>query len=166
MAYSSSIVKTKRDGTITLKDSGSTNTYVANFSVGDFSVELVKPELIIIRDRATIVGARHGDDPTISFSFTVHMRAITDGTDQTLLDFIGFASSDGTSGATTLTSVGGTGYEPFLLDVEFEEDATALGDGKTHKIILQKCQLIATITEGDPNQIAIAGTALGGLSKS
>ena len=88
MAYSSNIVKTKRDGTITLIDSGATNTYVADFSVGDFSVEMAKSEMIIIRDRATIRGARNGDDPVITFSFTVHMRAITDGTNQALLVWV------------------------------------------------------------------------------
>ena len=166
MAYSSNIVKTKRDGTITLKDSGASNTYVADFSVGDFSTELAKQELIIIRDRATIRGARNGDDPVITFSFTVHMRAITDGTNQALLDFIGLGSAAGTSGATTLTSVGGNGYEPFLLDVSFVEDATALGDSAAYTLNLLKCQLIATISEGDPNQIAISGTALGGATVS
>ena len=46
MAYSSAIVKTKRDGTVTLTD-GAANSYIANFQVGDFSFEEVKPELIV-----------------------------------------------------------------------------------------------------------------------
>ena len=166
MAYSSNIVKTKRDGTVTLKDSGASNTYVADFNVGDFSVEMAKAELLVIRDRATIRGARAGDDPVITFSFTVHMRAITDGTNQALLDFIGLGAAVGTSGATPLTSVGGTGYEPFLLDVSFVEDATALGDSYFYTLNLLKCQLIATISEGDPTQIAIAGSDLGGITVS
>jgi len=164
MAYSSNIVKTKRDGQVTLMDSGAANTLIADFSVGDWSVEMAKAEMIIIRDRATIRGARNGDDPVISFSFTVHMRAIHDTGNDTLLDFIGLGSAAGTMGATTLTSVGGTGYEPFLVDVKFVDDATALGDSKSYTLKLLKCQLIGTITEGDPNQISIAGTALGGIT--
>ena len=75
-------------------------------------------------------------------------------------------SASGTSGANTLTSVGGVGYEPFLLDVSFVENATALGDSASYTLNLLKCQLIGTISEGDPNQIAISGTSLGGISVS
>jgi len=164
MAYSSNIVKTKRDGQVTLMDSGAANTLIADFSVGDFSVEMAKPELLVIRDRNTIRGARNGDDPLITFSFTVHMRAIHDTGNDTLLDFIGLGAGVGSMGATTLTSSGGTGYEPFLIDVKFVDDATALGDGKAYTLKLLKCQLIASISEGEPNQIAINGTALGGIT--
>jgi len=158
MAYSSSIVKTKRDGLVTITD-GSTN-YTVNFSVGDFSWEATKPELIIIRDRATIAGARSGDDPAISFSFTVHMRALHDGTNDALYDIL----TAGTLGATTLTNVGGTGYEPFFCDVIFDIDATALGDSKTYRITFNTCQLIGSVAEGDPNSLSVAGTCIGGLT--
>ena len=74
MAYSSSIAKTKRDGSVSII-TGTPATYVANFQVGDFTWEEVKPELIVIYDRASIVGARNGNDPTITGSFTCHLRA-------------------------------------------------------------------------------------------
>jgi len=160
MAYSSSIVKTKRDGTVRII-SGDPTTYVANFAVGDFSFEQTKPDLLIIRDRATIVGARNGDDQPITFSFSAHLRAFHDAGNDALIDLV-----NGQLSGVVLTSSGGTGYEPFLCTVEFEMSATALGDAKTYKASFAKCQLVASVTEGDPSSISISGTCLGGVTYS
>lgn len=158
MAYSSSIVKTKRDGAVTLLD-GAAATYIANFNVGDFSFEVSQPELIVIRDRATIVGARNGDDPTISLSFTCHLRAFHDAGNDALLDFV-----LGQLSGSVLTSTGGTGYEPFMCDVKYTIDATSLGDAKTYVATFSKCQLVASIAEGDPDSISLSGTCVGGVA--
>lgn len=158
MAYSSSIVKTKRDGEVTLID-GAANTYIANFQVGDFSFEEVKPELITIRDRATIVGARNGDDQESTLSFTCHLRALTDSGNDVLLDFV-----NGQLSGSALTSTGGVGYEPFMCTVRYIINATSLGDAKQYQANFLKCRLTASITEGDPDSISITGTCLGGVT--
>ena len=158
MAYSSNIVKTKRDGVVALIDGGAT-TYTANFQVGDFSFEVSRPEVIVSRDRATIVGARNGDDPTISLSFTCHLRAFHDAGNDAMLDFV-----LGQLSGSLLTSTGGTGYEPFLCTVRYTIDATSLGDSKTYVATFSKCQRIASISEGDPDSITLAGTCLGGVA--
>lgn len=160
MAYSSDLVKTKRDGIVRLI-SGDPTTYIANFNVGDFTFEQTKSALVVIRDRNTIAGARRGDDPEINFSFSCHLRALNDNANDVLLDFV-----NGSLGSATLTSTGGNGYEPFLCTVEFEMDGTSLGDSKVYKATFAKCQLTATITEGEPNSIAIAGVCLGGVTFS
>ena len=160
MAYSSAIVKTKRDGTVTLTD-GAANSYIANFQVGDFSFEEVKPELIVIRDRATIAGARKGDDQESTLSFTCHLRALTDSGNDALLDFI-----NGTLSGSALTSTGGLGYEPFMCTVAYNINATALGDSKQYTATFSKVELRASITEGDPDSISISGTVLGGIAYS
>jgi len=158
MAYSSSIAKTKRDGSITITDGS--NNYIANFAVGDMAWEAAKPEMVIIRDRATIVGARNGDDVPVSFSFSVHLRALHDSGNDALYDII----TAGTMGGATLTNVGGLGYEPFMSNVIFTINATALGDSKQYTITFSKCQLIGSVAEGDPSSLSISGTCLGGLT--
>lgn len=158
MAYSSNIVKTKRDGTVALLD-GAATTYTADFQVGDFSFDVSKPELIVIRDRATIVGARNGDDPTVSLSFTCHLRALHDAGNDSLLDFV-----EGQLSGSLLTSSGGTGYEPFLCTVRYTIDATSLGDSKSYVATFSKVQIVASIAEGDPDSITISGTCLGGVA--
>ena len=157
MAYSSSIVKTKRDGTVTLTD-GAAASYIANFQVGDFSFEEVKAELITIRDRATIVGARKGDDQESTLSFTCHLRALTDSGNEALLDFV-----NGTLSGSALTSTGGLGYEPFMCTVKYDINATALGDSKSYSAEFKKVRISASVTEGDPDSISITGTVLGGI---
>lgn len=159
MAYSSSIAKTKRDGSVSII-TGSPSTYVANFQVGDFSWEEIKPELIVIFDRATIVGARNGNDPTITGSFTCHLRALHDGANEAMLDLISTGSLSGVAQAST----GGVGYEPFLCTITYTIDATALGDSKSYTATFGRCQMTASITEGDPDSIAVSFTSLGGVS--
>lgn len=158
MAYSSNIVKTKRDGKVTLTD-GAGNSYIADFAVGDFTWEHAKPELIVIYDRNTIRGARNGNDPQLTLSWTCHQRALTSSSADVLLDVC-----QGSRGATTLTSTGGTGFEPFMLSVIFEEDATSLGDASAYTATFAKCQLTASVTEGEPNSISISAVCLGGVT--
>ena len=158
MAYSSSIAKTKRDGEIEIISANPT-TYVANFAVGDMSWEQTKPELILIYDRATIVGARDGNDNTITGSFTVLLRALHDAGNDALLDLI----ATGNLAGVAQTSTGGLGYEPKLYTVKYTIDATALGDSKTYIATFSKCQLLASITEGDPDNLAVGFTCLGGV---
>tara|TARA_R110000824_G_scaffold200405_2_gene384390 strand:- start:23 stop:505 length:483 start_codon:yes stop_codon:yes gene_type:complete len=158
MAYSSNIAKTKRDGKVTLVD-GAAATYIADFNVGDFTWESSNPALVVIRSRSSIVGARDGDDPEISFSFTCHLRALTSATADALLDFIG-----GNMAGSALTSTGGNGYEPFLCTIKFLIDAKSIGDSVDYLATFSKCQLTATMTEGEPSSIAISGVCLGGVA--
>ena len=158
MAYSSNIAKTKRDGQIDII-SGNPTTYEANFAVGDFSFEFAKAELITIYDRATIVGARKGNDPLINGTFSVHLRSLYDAANDSLPELI----ATGTLSGVAQTSTGGTGYEPKLYTVRYTIDATALGDGKTYVATFNKCQLLMNITEGDPDVLAVTFTCLGGV---
>ena len=160
MAYSSAIVKTKRDGTLAIT-TGTPDTYTANFSVGDFTWDNAggNSELLIIYDRATIAGARRGNDNTISGSFTVHLRALHDGSNDALLDLI----RSGTLAGVAQASTGGTGYEPFMTTIVFTIDATALGDSKTYSSPFYRCQLNASVTEGDPDSLAVSFVCLGGV---
>ena len=73
----STVVKVRRDGTLTLSDgTGTPVTYTVAYENGDVSFDGgSKADRIVIRDRGTIVGLRKGDDPVPSLRFAVPMRS-------------------------------------------------------------------------------------------
>ena len=152
----STVVKVRRDGTITLKDGGA-NTYVVAYENGDLSFDGgSKADRIVIRDRGTIAGLRKGDDPVPSLSFTVMMRGFTDQSAGSLIDFLD------NSGPVTLTSTGGTGYEQFLIDIQFDVEGTAHGDSNDHRATAAKCLCTWSFSEGDPATISVSAEIYGG----
>lgn len=159
----STVVATRRDGTITIKDGAATpSSYEVSFEVGDFSAAEPKADRVVIRDRGAIVGLRKGDDPVITFSFSVHMRDLTDTGADNIMDRIynrGFNAGG-------LTSTGGDGYEQFLQTVEFKVDTSGLGSGEVYTASYAKCLLeVSSLTESaDGNTISISGECYGGVT--
>ncbi len=78
----------------------------------------------------------------------------------TLLDFI--YKTNNQSGA---TSSGGTGFEPFLVDVEFQANMSSLSGSNT-KVTLTKCLLTASFAEGTPDSISISGEVYGTVTRA
>lgn len=158
----SSVVATRRDGTITLTD-GAASSYAVSFEVGDFSAAEPGADRVVIRDRGAIVGLRKGDDPVISFSFSVHMRSLTDSTADNLMDRL---YNRGVHSGTPLTSTGGDGFEQFLQTVAFQVDTSAVGSGKIYTATYSKCYMeVSSLTEGaDGNTIEVSGECYGGVS--
>ena len=154
----STVVKVRRDGTIKLKD-GSTNTYTVAYENGDLSFDGgSKADRIVIRDRGTIVGLRKGDDPVPSLTFTTMMRDFHDNSAGSLIDFLD------NSGPVVLTSSGGTGYEQFLVDIEFTVEGTSHGDSNDHVATAAKCLCTWSFSEGDPNTISVTAEIHGGVT--
>ena len=154
----STVVKVRRDGTIKLKD-GSTNTYTVAYENGDLSFDGgSKADRIVIRDRGTIVGLRKGDDPVPSLTFTTMMRDFKDNSAGSLIDFLD------NSGPVVLTSSGGTGYEQFLVDIEFTVEGTSHGDANDHVATAAKCLCTWSFSEGDPNTISVTAEIHGGVT--
>ena len=156
------VVGTRRDGKITITD-GAASSYEVTFEVGDFSASEPLADRVVIRDRGGIVGLRKGDDPVITFSFSAHMRSLTDTTADNLLDRIynrGF-------NAGSLTSTGTPGFEQFLQTVVFECDTSALA-GKTYTASYDKCILeVTNLSESaDGNTIEVSGECYGGVTYS
>jgi hypothetical protein len=156
----SNVVATRRDGTITITD-GAASSYVVSFEVGDFSFSEPNADRVVIRDRGAIVGLRKGDDPVLSFSFSVHMRSLTDTTADNLLDRIynrGFNSG-------SLTGTGGDGFEQFLQTVEFKADTSGIGSGKVYTATFSKCHLeLSSMSESaDGDSLEISGECYGGV---
>jgi hypothetical protein len=160
----SSVVATRRDGTITITD-GAASAYPLSFEVGDFSASEPQADRVVIRDRGAIAGLRKGDDPVLTFSFSVHMRSLTDTTADNLMDRI---YNRGIHGGSPLTSTGGDGYEQFLQSVEFKVDTSAVGSGKIYKATYAKCYMeVSSLSEGaDGNTIEVSGECYGGVTYS
>jgi hypothetical protein len=160
----SSVVATRRDGTITITDgAGSPSSYAVSFEVGDFSAAEPKADRVVIRDRGAIVGLRKGDDPVITFSFSVHMRSLTDSTADNLMDRL---YNRGFHGGSPLTATGGDGFEQFLQTVAFEVDTSAVGSGKTYTATYAKCLMeVSSLSESaDGNTIEVSGECYGGVT--
>ena len=157
----STVVATRRDGTITLTD-GAASSYAVSFEVGDFSYSEPKADRVVIRDRGAIVGLREGDDPVITFSFSVHMRSLTDASSDNLLDRV---YNRGAHAGAPLTSTGGTGFEQFLQNVEFKADTSAIS-GKVYTATFSKCLLeLGSFSESaDGDTIEISGECYGGIT--
>jgi|DEB0MinimDraft_3_1074331.scaffolds.fasta_scaffold33427_2 hypothetical protein len=161
----SSLVKTKRDGTITIIDgtSPTPNEYTVSFEVGDFSYSEEKADRTVIRDRGAIVGLRAGDDPVITASFSVHLRDLHNTTADVLLDFLynrGYASS-----TTSVASTGGTGFEQYLVNIKFTIDANSVDSGEAvQSVTFAKCLCVYSLSEGDPDSLEISAECYGGLT--
>ena len=160
----SQTVKVAKDGQIKLYDGTSPTSlsHTVSYEDGDFSLTPEPAERVVIRDRGAIVGVRSGDDVVGTFSMSCYMREFTDGSDTTIIDAI-----EKTGGASAWVSTGGTGYTPYLLDVEFIAEGSDHGDDGDHKVMLTKCHLTWDFAEGkDGNKINISGEIYGTITRS
>ena len=169
MAYSVT-PKIRRDGVITLMDSGATNTLQISYEDGNFTLNGLptKEAQTIIRDRGTVVSVRKGDsEPTTSGSFSVHFRQFGGDTTNagSVLDFIykrGFYAANSSTGDTGVPRV-----EHYCIDIKYEVEGTAHGDDSDHTVTLSKCVVTgASFTEGDPSSLALEFVCYGGFTLS
>ena len=155
----STVVAVPRDGQITLTN-GDATSYICSYEAGDLTYSEDLAERIVIYDRGTIVGLRSGNDAVPSVSFTVHFREFMNASANTLLDFI--AETNFLSGA---SSTGGTGYEPYLVDLEFKADMTSLSGSNT-KVTMTKVLITASFSEGSPDSISCTGEVYGTITRA
>ena len=158
----SNVIKTRRDGQITIKDSGGSNSIVVDYEGdGNFSFDngAEQAERTTIMDRGAIVGLRKANDVVGSLSFSVNYREWTNSTVENLIDCL-----NKTGGASSWVSTGGTGFEHYLLDVVITVEGTAHGDGADHSATFTKCLLTWDWSEGDVDTINISGEVYGGIA--
>lgn len=155
----STVVAVPRDGVLKLTN-GDATVYTCSYENGDVSYSEDKAERVVIYDRGTIVGVRSGNDPVPSVTFTVHFREFMNAGANTLLDFIN--ETNFLSGA---SSTGGTGFEPYLVDVEFQANMTTLSGSNT-KVTLTKVLITATFSEGTPDSISCTGEVYGTITRA
>ena len=153
----STIVKTKRDGTISFADLGASNTYTVAYEAGDLTIDIPGPTVTNSLDRG-IMGAtpslRYGDDQPMTGSFTAQLRDISDATDQTLFELI---AKSGAIGGWTSTL--GANAEVAAVTLTFQIEGTDHGDAADHTIVCNHCVVTGGISEGDPSTISISFTS-------
>ncbi len=152
------VVKVRRDGTISIYDSGASNTLVVDYEDGNFTFDngAEQAETVVIRDRGSIVGLRKTDDPVGSLSFSVHMREFTNSTVDNLCGVL-----DNEKG---WTSTGGTGFEPYMLDCRLTVEGTNHGDQADATASFTRVLMKWSFSEGDPNVINVSGEVYGGIT--
>lgn len=158
----SNVVKTRRDGQITIQDNAAANTLVIDYEGdGNFSFDngAEQAERTTIMDRGAIVGLRKANDVVGSLSFSVNMREFTNSTVETLIDAL-----NKTGSAAAWVSTGGTGFEHYLLDVKITIEGTDHGDGADHTATFSKVLLTWDFSEGDADTINISGEVYGGIA--
>ena len=155
----STVPKVRRDGTITLTDSGASNTYTVAYEDGDFSFSRTKAARIVVRDRGVIVGVRNGDAPVMSLSFTVHLREFTNSTADVLIDVL-----EETGAAASWTSVSSGAFEPYMLDCKLTIEGTDHSDQADATITLSKCLFEWDVSEGDPDKVSVKAEVYGGYT--
>lgn len=167
MAYST-LPKTRRDGVITLKDATSPTPLELEiaYEEGNLTFDTPKAAQTVIRDRGTISTVRKGDDePAASGSFSAYFRQFTDGSEAgSILDFI---NQNGNYSSNVSTGTSGTPFvEFYCVDIEYQVDATGLGDDTTHTATLAACVVTASFTEGDPSSFTLNFTCYQGVTYS
>ena len=154
----STVVGTKRDGIVRLID-GAANSLQLTFEVGDFSFSDPRNDRVVIRSRGSINGLRDGDQPVGELSFSVHFREFTNSSAVCLMDMCYKRGS-----ASAFTSTGGSGYEPYLVSVQYDCDKTALGDASSAVANFAKVLLVAAFSESDSDTLEITGEVYGGVT--
>lgn len=164
MAYST-LPKTRRDGVIKLIDGTSVAVELeVAYEEGNLTFDTPKAAQTVIRDRGTISTVRKGDDePVASGSFSAFFRQFTDGSEAgSILDFI---NKTGNYSSNESTGSSGTPFvEFYCIDIEYQVDATSLGDDAVTKATLSKCVCTASFTEGDPSSFTINFTSYGAIT--
>lgn len=158
----STILKTVRDGTITISD-GDGNSYTVSYEAGDLSIDIPGQAITLNLDRNVIGGTpslRYGDEAPMTFSFSTYLRDLRDASGVTLADIILGRYGAASSWVSTL----GEDAEVFTVDVTWTIAGAIHGDvddGYTvnHTLKLPYCVLRCSIGEGDPSSLSITGTS-------
>lgn len=155
----STIVKTKRDGTLTFSDLAGANTYTVSYEAGDLSLTIPGASVGNYLDRGRMPdppSIRYQDDQPITGSFTAFLRDLSDAVDVTLFEIL---AQTGVVGSSWVSTMGATG-EVFTLKLTWTIAGTIHGDaGGDHVCELDHCYVTGSVSEGDPDTISISFTS-------
>lgn len=161
----STVTKHLYDGQIDLED-GTTPGAVsltAPFTVGDLSLtglQETQNNVVAYETRGTLNSVRHSSRTYPSVSFSLHLADLSDGTDQTVVDFLlkqaSFSANVSTFGANA---------EVYAIQVTLTIEGTDWGDTADHTIVM--ADFVPTsvdIAEGEPNTVSVSGTVYGSIT--
>jgi len=153
----STIVKNKRDGSLVFADNAAAHSLTIDYENGDFNLTVPGYTVSNYLDRGSIKPSiRHVDEQPCTFTFTAHMRDVTDASYITLEELI--LGPSGYAGSTWVSTMGANG-EVFTTTCTWTIEGTDHGDASDHVIALNFCYLTGSLGDGDPNTISISGTA-------
>lgn len=155
------IVRTKRDGIITITDG--TKTYVAAYEPGNFSADFPLEDVLLFLDRGVIgttPSLRLGDDKPMTGAFSVYLRDMMDTagspTYTTIMDLS--IVPTGRYVASNWTSTIGSSSDVKTWTIQFTVDGTFAGESdKTMSFTF--CVLRAKLAEGDPSMVDVSFTS-------
>ena len=154
----STILKTKRDGTLLFEDNGATNSFTVVFEAGDLSIDIPQETIVNTLDRGRLGATpslRYGDDQPITGSFTAHLRDLSDASYATLEEIVMQSGDVGSNWGSTM----GANGEVFTLDLTWTIEGTDHGDSADHAIKLPFTVVRGGFAEGDPNVVNISFTS-------
>jgi len=154
----STIVKTKRDGTITFSDNAAAKTLTVAYEQGDLNVSIPGYTIISVLDRGEFTSTptlRKGDDQPCTFTFTAYLRDLSDATFITLESIV----CNGGYFASTWVSRGGATADVKTVLTTWTIEGTNHGDSADHTLALDYCWITGSVAEGDPGVISVSGTA-------
>jgi len=154
----STVVKTKRDGLISIADGGGFgggNDLDISLEVGDFSATVPGEIRIDILDRGVLgSNVRYGDDQIATGSFTVYLRDLTDATAACLMDILNQSGHVGSTWVSTL----GASAEVMAYDLKWTIEGTDHGDAADHTATFADVTFDYVMADGDPDTITVNWT--------
>ena len=164
MAYST-IVKTKRDGTLKFEDNAGSNSLTVAYEAGDFNFSIPGKSVVVNLDRGEIGATpslRYSDDQPMTATFTAYVRDFSDGSYATLEEILLQSGEVGTSWVSTL----GADAEVFCLSLTWTVEGTDHGDASDHALTLPYCVVTGSMQEGAPDVISLSITSYSALPAS
>ena len=157
MAYST-IVKTKRDGTLTFSDNAAAESLVVAYESGDLSLTIAGATIVNPLDRGQFGATpslRYGDDQPVTGSFTAYLRDLNDAAVSTLENLVTQSGYVGSDWVSTL----GANSEVFTVTLAWTVEGTDHGDPGDHTLTCNHCVVTGGFSEGDPDSISISFTS-------
>jgi len=109
--------------------------------------------------RGVLVGLRRGAREYPTFSMSLMVPDLSDGSNVTPLDFIRKKGAY-TANASTTTALG----DVYTIDIVLTIEGTDLGDAADHTFTLEDVDCRADFSEGEPNTLTINGTIYGTIT--
>lgn len=152
----SSIIKTKRDGTLTFSDG--TRTLTVQYEQGDLQIDIPGATIVATLDRGEFgspPSLRKGDDQPITGSFTAYLRDISDASYATLEEMV----TNGGYYASTHTSTLGANAEVKTQTLLWTIEGTNHGDSTDHTVSLPYVWVTGGLQEGEVCAINVSFTS-------
>lgn len=161
----STVIKHLYDGQIDLEDGATPTpaTLTAPFTVGDLSLtglQETQNNVVAYETRGTLNSVRHSSRTYPSVSFSLHLADLSDGTDNTVVDFL-LKQASYSSNVSTL----GSNAEVYGIKVTLTIEGTDHGDSADHTIVMDDfVPTSVDIAEGEPNTVSVSGTVYGTIT--